>query len=97
MKTKISHTKKVTLMPPEFVQSRLDFLYAEEEVLSTVLPWEEAKKKQMTEDMPCRIIIESEDPDAMNGVDPARLSSVMQSRGSVMKPYYDAIDGNTSG
>lgn len=85
--------KKVNVDWTSDVQSRLDFLYAEEEVLSTVLPWEEAKKKQMTEDMPCRIIIESEDPDAMNGVDPARLSSVMQSRGSVMKPYYDAIDG----
>ena len=29
METKIRHTKKVTLMPPEFVQSRLDFLHAE--------------------------------------------------------------------
>ena len=28
-KTKISHTKKVTLMSPEFVQSRLEFLHRE--------------------------------------------------------------------
>lgn len=29
METKISHTKKVTLMSPEFVQSRLEFLHKE--------------------------------------------------------------------
>ena len=33
------------------VQSRLNYLYAEEETLSTVLPWEEEKMKQMEEDL----------------------------------------------
>jgi aminopeptidase len=72
---------------------RLNFLYAEQDVLSEVLPWEEAKMKQMTADLPCRIFIESEDPDAMDGVDPRKLSAVMQSRSSVMKPYRNAIEG----
>jgi len=85
--------KKVNVDWTYDVQSRLNFLYAEEEVLSKMLPWEEAKMKQMTEDLPCRIFIESEDPDAMNGVDPNKLSSVVQSRGSVIKPYRNAIEG----
>ena len=72
---------------------KLNFLYAEKEVLATVLPWEEAKMKQMTEDYPCRIYIASEDPDAMNGVDPEKLSAVARSRSRVLKPYRDAIDG----
>ena len=72
---------------------RLSFLYAEQEALSAVLPWEEAKMKQMVEDLPCRIYIASEDPDAMNGIDPQKLSAVMQSRATVMKPYRNAIDG----
>ncbi len=72
---------------------KLNFLYAEKEVLSTVLPWEEAKMKQMTEDYPCRIYIASEDPDAMNGVDPEKLSAAARSRSRVLKPYRDAIDG----
>ena len=75
------------------VQDRLHFLYADQEVLSTVLPWEEEKMKQAVEDLPCRIYIASEDPDAMNGVDPKKLSAVSQSRGRVMKPYRNAIDG----
>lgn len=75
------------------VQNRLNFLYADQDVLSAVLPWEEAKLKQMTQDLPCRIMIVSDDPDAMNGIDPHKLSAVMQSRSKVIKPYRNAIDG----
>ena len=56
--------KKVNVDWTSDVQSRLNFLYAEQETLSRVLPWEEAKLQQMVEDLPCRIYIESEDPDA---------------------------------
>lgn len=75
------------------VQKRLNYLYAKKDVLSKVLPWEEAKLKQMVEDLPCRIFIVSEDPDAMNGVDPEKLSGVLQARGKVIKPYRNAIEG----
>ena len=85
--------KKVNVDWTYDVQSRLNFLYADREVLSRVLPWEEAKMKQMTEDLPCRIFIASEDPDAMRGVDPEKLSAVTRSRSTVYKPYRSAIDG----
>ena len=73
--------------------SRLHFQYAETEVLGTVLPWEEAKARQMVEDLPCRIFIASEDPDALAGISPDKLSAVGQSRARVLKPYRNAIDG----
>ena len=85
--------KKVNVDWLSDVKRRLDFQYADQEVLSEVLPWEEAKMKQMTEDLPCRIYIESEDPDAMRGIDTQKLSSVTQSRSRVLKPYRDAIEG----
>ena len=85
--------KKMNVDWTSDVQGRLNYLYAEQDVLSAVLPWEEAKMKQMAEDLPCRITIKSEDPDAMSGVDPAKLSSVAKSRGSVMKPYREVMDG----
>ena len=85
--------KKVNVDWTYDLQSRLNFLYADEETLSTVLPWEEAKMKQMVEDLPCRIYIASEDPDAMNGVDPQKLSGVSRSRSTVLKPYRNAIEG----
>ena len=74
-------------------QNKLNFLYAEQETLATVLPWEEEKLRQMVKDLPVRIYIASEDPDAMNGVDPQKLSAVMQRRSTVVKPYRNAIDG----
>ena len=73
--------------------SRLHYLHAAQEVLSEVLPWEEEKAKQMTLDLPCRIFIESEDPDALSGISPEKISAVGQSRARVLKPYRDAIDG----
>ena len=85
--------KKVNIDWTFDMQSRLNYLYADREVLSKVLPWEEAKMKQIVEDLPCRIYIISEDPDAMNGIDPQKLSAVMQSRATVMKPYRYAIEG----
>ncbi|MBQ9324744.1 MAG: aminopeptidase [Clostridia bacterium] len=85
--------KKVNVEWTYDVQSRLNYLYAEQETLARVLPWEEAKMKQVVEDLPCRIYIASEDPDAMNGVDPQKLSSVMQARATILKPYRNAIDG----
>ncbi len=75
------------------VQSRLNYLYADQETLSAVLPWEEAKLQQMVDDLPCRIFVVSEDPDAMDGVDPQKLSAVTQSRARVIKPYRNAIEG----
>ena len=73
--------------------TRLNFLWANEDELSRVYPWEEAKLQQMTEDLPCRIYIESDDPDALAGVSPEKLSAVSRARGKVIKPYRDRIDG----
>lgn len=85
--------KKVNVDWLSDVQSRLNFQYAEQEVLARVLPWEEEKMKQMVEDLPVRIYIESDDPDAMNGIDPGKITAVAQSRTKVLKPYRNAIDG----
>ena len=85
--------QKVNVNWTSDAQQRLNYLYADQETLARVLPWEEAKMKQMVEDLPCRIFIASDDPDALNGVEPQKISSVMQSRATVMKPYRNAIDG----
>ena len=74
-------------------QNKLNYLYADQETLGRVLPWEEEKLKQMVQGLPVRIFIASEAPDAMNGIDPKKLSAVMQSRSAVIKPYRNAIDG----
>ena len=74
-------------------QSKLNYFYADQETLAAVLPWEEEKLRQMVADLPVRIYIASDDPDALNGVDPQKLSAVMQGRSKIIKPYRNAIDG----
>ena len=85
--------KKVNIDWACDTQTRLNYLYATEETLSTVLPWEEEKLKQQVEDLPARIFIDDEDPDALNGVDTKKLAAVLQARTKVTKPYRNAIDG----
>ena len=89
----LAGAKKVNLNWISDTQNRLHFTYADEETLAATLPWEKEKLRQMTEDLPVRIYIESEDPDALAGLDPEKLSRVMQSRAAVAKPFRDAIDG----
>ncbi len=89
----LAGAKKVNVNWTCDAQSRLNFRYADQKVLSKTLPWEEAKLRQMAEDLPCRIYIVSEDPDAMAGIAPEKLSAVSAARSKVAKPYRDSIDG----
>ena len=69
--------KKVNVDWQSDDQTRLHFLHAEQETLATVLPWEEAKMKQMVEDLPCRIYIVSDEEAIETARDLARLEGIM--------------------
>ena len=64
---------------------RLHYQHASVETLGTVLPWEEARAKQMTVDFPVRIFIASADPDELEGIPADILSSVSRMRAQVLK------------
>ncbi len=85
--------KKVNVEWYYDLHSRMNYLYADQETLSCVLPWEEAKMKQVVKDLPVRIFIASDDPDAMRGVDPRKLSEVSRARSMILKPYRNAVEG----
>lgn len=72
---------------------RMHYQYATTEELGTVLKWEDERAKQQVEDLPVRIFIESEDPDALSGLDADKLSQVRQMRQKVLKKYRQMIDG----
>lgn len=72
--------------------NKLDYRYASTKVLSTVLPWQEAKMKQRAEDLPCLIHIESDDPDALKGVNVKKMSQVRQNQYPILKPYIDQME-----
>ena len=84
---------RVTVDWDDAAKSRLDYSYADEEVLGTLLPWEFAKLEQMEKDLPCMIRILSDDPGAMEGIDSQKLAAVMQRRAAASKPYNDRMMG----
>ena len=66
--------------------------YCALETLSVVENYEEARLQHYVDKIPCRIYIESDDPDGMNGADQEKLTKARQARYSVIKPYRDKIE-----
>jgi len=65
--------------------------WMKEKDLCTTEEWEKAKLQHMVDTLPVRILLESDDPDGLNGIHP-RFFKAMQARAKVVKPYRDAID-----
>lgn len=61
--------------------------------LCTVEDFEVAKFKYYEEKLPCRIVLVSEDPDGLNGINQGKMQKMQQARHRVLKPYLDAIEG----
>ena len=85
--------KKVIVDWTDQKTSKIHTKYRSLETMSTMEKWEKERWQHRVDTIPCRIYIESEDPDAMSGIDPDKLSAVSQSRSLVVKPYRDAIEG----
>lgn len=61
--------------------------------LSTMEDFEIAEYKYMQDKLPCRLFIDSDDPDGLSGVNVEKMSRGQQARYPIIKPYRDAIDG----
>ncbi len=61
--------------------------------LSTVEKWEEAKMQHYVDVLPCRIYIDSEDPDGLKGLNSKKMAKGRQARYKVLKPYRDQREG----
>ena len=72
--------------------TKLDYKYRSLKTLSTVYPWQEERLKQMVEEIPCRIYIESEDPDGLNGVNQEKMQKSRIERYKITKKYSDALE-----
>ena len=60
--------------------------------LSTPLPWMIERHKYMAEKLPARIIVLSDDPNGLDGVDFGKVSKANQAIFPIIKPYRDAIE-----
>ena len=70
----------------------LHALHRSPEALGEMREWEKTRLQDMVDTLPCRIYLESEDPDGMKDADPAKISAAAQNRQRIAKPYRDQME-----
>lgn len=70
--------------------TRLAVRYKSARRLGEVKAWEEAKQQWQAENLPARIVVLSEDPDGLAGINQAKYAAGMQARYVKLRPYIDA-------
>ena len=71
---------------------KLSSQYRSLESLSQMAPWVKAKWEFKAKNYSCRLWIESEDPDGMNGVDQEKMSKARQVLYPQVKPFRQAME-----
>jgi len=72
--------------------TKMTYKYRTLKSLSTVPVWREEKLKQMVEEIPCRIYIESEDPDGLRGINREKMQKSRMATYPITKKYSDALE-----
>lgn len=72
--------------------TKMTYKYRTLKSLSTVPAWQEEKLKQMVEEVPCRIYIESEDPDGLRGINREKMQKARMATYPITKKYRDALE-----
>ncbi len=60
--------------------------YCSEKTLGTLEKWQTEKLEHQAEVLPCKILIMSEDPDGLAGMNQKKYASAMAARGKIIKP-----------
>ncbi len=71
---------------------RISAINRTQESLSEFKPWVKAKWEFKAKNYSCRLFIESEDPDGMNGVDQQKMSAARRALFPQIKPYRLALE-----
>lgn len=71
---------------------RFHVRYQSDELLGEVPDYEELKLKRRTETLPAFIWLDSEDPDALDGVDTEKLARAKRAKYAVTEKYDDMMD-----
>lgn len=72
--------------------TKMAYKYRTLKSLSTVPAWREEKYKQMVEELPCRIHIESENPDGLRGINREKMQKARMATYPIVKKYNDALE-----
>jgi len=61
-------------------------------VMGKVEEWEKARLKHYVDTLPCRIYLESSDPDGLRGINQSKIAKARQKTWPIIKPFRDAMD-----
>ena len=73
-------------------RSKLDLAYGEEELFCHLDEMEKAEQEHFLKTFPCRIFIESDDPDALKGIDQAKNGRITSSKAKEIWNYRSKWD-----
>lgn len=60
--------------------------------MAKVEEWEKARYQYYVDTLPCRIYLESEDPDGLRGINQEKIAKANRKRWPIIKPYDDAME-----
>ena len=72
--------------------AKVNTRYRSLKTLSTLEDYEAAKWQHYVNTIPCRIYLESEDPDGLKGINQKKLSKAMQKKMPEIRKYKDQIE-----
>lgn len=68
---------------------KLHYRYRSLKTLGTVEQWEQEKQELQCQLLPCRIYLESDDPDGLKGVNQEKMAKARQMQYPILKPYRE--------
>ncbi len=68
---------------------KLHYRYRSLKTLGTVEEWQKAKQEYFCENLPCRIYLESDDPDGLKGINQEKMAKARQMQYPILKSYSD--------
>ena len=60
--------------------------------LAKVEEWEKARLQHYVDTLPCRIMLDSDDPDGLKGINQAKMAKADRKRWPIVKPYWDEME-----
>ncbi len=72
--------------------TKINYTYRTLESLSEVTEEEIARFKHRVDKLPCRLWLDSDDPDGLDGTDSEKISKANIARFPIIKPYRDAVE-----
>ena len=79
----------------EFSYQPLEKLHVRHQTVTTmakVEEWEKARLQHYLDVLPCRIYLDSEDPDGLKGINQAKMAKADRKRYPIIKPYWDKME-----